>query len=190
MPYPDPPAIAGLSNPGPEHAALLIEWAQQSHRHAARVSKHSTPFERATARAQWRLYRLLRPLFVRAQRALFARPARRYYLSETAVLGIAVGRRGWTVVDHLSADPGKGLGRRLRDQVLPALRPLIMEHKIPLRATTSSKVLARQWAANFTQLGGTTRLRRRVFPPGYLITLDPATEAGTVEDQLHKDVER
>jgi hypothetical protein len=72
----------------------------------------------------------------------------RYYVSPEgdAVLGVTVRSDGWHIADHISARPGSGQGRALRDLVRGPLLAEADRQGVTIHVTAANKKLAARYA--------------------------------------------
>lgn len=104
----------------------------------------------------------------------YGRPRARYYMSPArdAVLAVSASRRGWTIGEHVCAQPGQGLGRELRKTLLPHLVGVVDEAGITVHAVASDQRVAEQYAA---ELPGLEVVGRSLIPGRLIMRRDPQT---------------
>lgn len=151
MPFPYPPEVDGTVAPRGKDAAAIWWWSivgclYQAHAAAAsrRERVGAAVMAGAIATAAW--------LAIAAQAARFRRGRRhrvRYYLNSerTACIAVVTGRAGWTVAEHWSAHPGRGLAAPLRRAVCMALVEAADRTGTPIRLDAASAAIAPLYAA-------------------------------------------
>lgn len=78
---------------------------------------------------------------------LMRRPAARYYMSpnKDAVLGITARRGEWRIADHVSAKPGTGQGKALRDLIVAPLTAAADRAGVEVCTVAATQQLADQY---------------------------------------------
>lgn len=102
---------------------------------------------------------------------LFRSPRRRYYMNDSrnAVLGIALRRGRWRIIDQAVAHPGTGSGQALFEVLRPTLLKEADEQGTNIEAFAASTLLADRYEG---LLPGMTVVRRTLFR-GLLMRREP-----------------
>lgn len=137
-------SIEGLVTPSAALARGYVGW---------RVDGFLHEWEKAEGFEKWLAFWLatqamIETFFLVFVYAVFFRsPRRRYYLNEerNAVLGIAIRRGRWRVIDRAVAHPGTGSGEKLFDALRPTLLREADMHGITIEAYAASHFLAERY---------------------------------------------
>ncbi len=161
-------SIDELVCPSAAEARSYVGW---------RVDGFLYEWEKAKGFEQWLAFWLatqamIQTFFLVFVYAVFFRsPRRRYYMNESrnAVLGIALRRDRWRVIDQAVAHPGTGSGQALFEVLRPTLLKEADEHGITIEAFAASTFLADRLER---LLPGMVVHRKTLFR-GYLMRREP-----------------
>lgn len=165
-----PPEVPGVQTAGRDMAVTMVAWLRIGYQHTRSRSK-SPRAARVFARCMLATWWPSWPLLYVVQWLLLCRRHARYYLSgdRTAILAVVAGRNGWTIEDHLSCQPGKGHGERLRDALIPSLVAECDRRSIAICAATAIPRLTATYMAAVPGL----RDVGRAFPRGRRLRRKP-----------------
>ncbi len=163
-------SIDGLVTPSAALARSYVGW---------RVDGFLYQWEKAEGFEKWLAFWLatqamIETFFLVFVYAVFFRSSRRrYYMTESrdAVLGIALRRGRWRIIDQAVAQPGTGSGQALFEVLRPTLLREADGQGITLEAYAASQLLADRYK---TLLPGMVIVRRALFR-GLLMRREPET---------------
>lgn len=136
-----PPRIPDLPSPRPVDVLRITWWNEHGWIHEAR---HAPAGQRRHATFLAVMWWPLLPVVLITQAVVTRRRVGRYYTSPTrdAVIAVRAARDGWHIEDHMSAHPGHGEGRPLRDRVFPELLAEADRQTITIRIGAATPGLA------------------------------------------------
>jgi hypothetical protein len=162
------PRVKGLSNPSLGDVFRMVWWLQRGFRHGA---TRGTLRDRILSGVLTVVWWPFAPLLGAVEGLLILRPGARYYVtsSHDAVLAIVARRGTWHVGDHMSSQPGRKQGKRLRAALIPELVRFADERHIAVEATAATPTLAKTYMGEIPGLvdvgPGLLRGRRLRRPP-------------------------
>ncbi|MBX9244647.1 hypothetical protein ICW40_07465 [Actinotalea ferrariae] len=147
--------------PRPIDCLRIVWWAQLGYLHGARRGRLAGRLASGFLALMW--WPTL-PLLVIAQALLLARPRARYYMSpqRDAVIAVVASSDAWEIGEHLSAHPGHGRGRALRELMTAPVLAAADTTGIDVRANAATAELARRY---ITDIPGLVDVGR-AFPRG------------------------
>lgn len=151
--------IDGLVSPSAAEARSFVGW---------RVDGFLYEWEKAKGAEQWLAFWLAAQAMVQTfilvfvYAVFFRSPRRRYYMNEdrNAVLGVAIRRGRWRIIDQAVAHPGTGSGAALFEVLRPTLIREADEQGITIEAFAASQFLADRYDS---LLPGMSVVRRTLF---------------------------
>lgn len=160
--------IPGLVAPSAAEARSYVGW---------RVDGFLYEWEKAHGVEQWVAFWLATQAMVQTfflvfvYAVFFRSPRRRYYMNEdrNAVLGVAIRRGRWRIIDEAVAHPGTGSGRALVETLRSTLLEEADHQAITIEAFAASAILADRYGA---LLPGMTVVRRTLLR-GLLMRREP-----------------
>lgn len=161
-------SIDGLVCPLAAEARSYVGW---------RVDGFLYEWEKAKGFEQWLAFWLATQAMVQTfvlvfvYAVFFRSPRRCYYMNESrnAVLGIALRRGRWRIIDQAVAHPGTGSGQALFEALRPTLLQEADEHGITIETFAASTFLADRFEG---LLPGMTVVQRTLFR-GLLMRREP-----------------
>ena len=161
--------IPGLVVPSAAEARSYVGW---------RVDGFLYEWEKARGVEQWLAFWLATQAMVQTfflvfvYAVFFRSPRRRYYMNEdrNAVLGVAIRRGRWRIIDEAVAHPGTGSGRALVETLRTTLLEEADQQGITIEAFAASSILADRYTS---LLPGMTVVRRTLLR-GLLVRREPA----------------
>lgn len=179
-----PVPVVALPVAGMADVFRLTGWLLTGEVHAVRVASTVSARTLSAVRAIVCATIALLPLFAVTLWLLCPLSAWTVYLSpdRTACLAVRSGRTRWTLGHHLSAHPGHGHGRALRQLLLPPLTRQADAHGIPIDFTAANTRVASIYRAADPHL----ERRRTLHAPGTVpMRRPPRRPAATVSAQRH-----
>lgn len=147
----------------------MVWWAERGYVHGIR---NGTAAERILSLMLAFLWWPAHVLLVVVQLVVVRWPASRYYMTldrDAVIAVIGTNRRGWIILDHMSARPGCGSGRDLRRAVLAMLREAADERGMVIETTATTGRLAEVYHADLPGLG----IAGKAFPRGKRMRCEP-----------------
>lgn len=139
-----PPGVPGVIEPHAIDSFRLVWWLGRAFWHGATRGTGAVRVRSAVLVVFWVFSS---PVLVIVYPFILRSANRRYYMSarRDAVLAVVATKIGWTFEDHTSSRPGTGQGKKLRQQVLPAIVAAADQAQVVIIADAATPQLAAQY---------------------------------------------